>query len=152
MTESNSVTGYKWAARPTVYRGVRMRSRLEAQFAQVLDKAQFEWEYEPECYADQTGQYLPDFKVSATPGQGVLPTPWFVEVKPFDVDLIVDGFDRMHIIRASHGDKAILTVCSLVPRFNEWKMMLSCPPIPLSALNGDVWDCAICRRDELLGH
>lgn len=32
-------------ARPTIYRGIQMRSRLEAAFAQVLDESSVEWVY-----------------------------------------------------------------------------------------------------------
>lgn len=52
-------------ARPTVYNGIKMRSRHEAGFAAWLDRVGFEWVYEPECIAHPTlGQYLPDFLLS----------------------------------------------------------------------------------------
>jgi len=51
--------------RPTVYNGVKMRSRLEAGFAQWLDQLGHGWKYEPECVAHPTlGQYLPDFVIT----------------------------------------------------------------------------------------
>lgn len=50
-------------ARPTTYKGVKMRSRLEAGYAQWLDRWDFTWEYEPECFASERWQYLPDFLV-----------------------------------------------------------------------------------------
>lgn len=79
----------QWKARPTTYNGVKMRSRLEARFAAWMDSQSWEWVYEPECFASDQGQYLPDFEVLA-------PTPqvwmddgikdWggrlFIEVKP----------------------------------------------------------------------
>jgi len=45
-----------WAAgsrqpRITVYRGIEMRSRLEALAAAYLDRHGFAWEYEPICFA-----------------------------------------------------------------------------------------------------
>src|SRR3712207_2492916 len=50
-------------ARRTMYRGIPMKSRLEARAAQWLDSAPgVRWQYEPVAYADQTGQYLPDFE------------------------------------------------------------------------------------------
>jgi hypothetical protein len=52
-------------ARPTIYKGIQMRSRLEAAYAQHLDADNYPWEYEPECFADETGQYLPDFRIGA---------------------------------------------------------------------------------------
>ena len=51
--------------RPTVYRGVQMRSRLEARYAAAMDYLGWEWIYEPGAFASQDGQYLPDFKVNS---------------------------------------------------------------------------------------
>lgn len=61
-------------ARPTMYRGTKMRSRLEADFAErFLDRHNpGEWLYEPMCFAGQGGQYLPDFVVNGV----------YIEVKP----------------------------------------------------------------------
>jgi len=56
---------------PTVYRGVRFRSRLEATWAAFFDLVGWEWRYEP---IDLAG-YIPDF-VLYRPG------PILVEVKP----------------------------------------------------------------------
>jgi hypothetical protein len=55
------------SARPTTYRGVAMRSQLEARWAGVLDAAGIEWEYEPHVVnlgrsrGKWVGGYLPDF-------------------------------------------------------------------------------------------
>lgn len=49
-------------ARPTLYRGIRMRSRLEADYAAHLDANGEKWTYEPECFASAEGQWLPDFE------------------------------------------------------------------------------------------
>jgi hypothetical protein len=90
-------------ARPTIYNGIQMRSRLEARVAGQLDGyGSLDWTYEPMAYADRRGQYLPDFKVKA---------PWFehdvfVEVKPTE-EAATDVVRRMEIIRSS-------TVCDLV--------------------------------------
>jgi hypothetical protein len=70
-------------ARPTLYKGIQMRSRLEADYAAALDAQGHRWEYEPECFASSEGQWLPDF--------GIAPfieldereaPPLFAEVKP----------------------------------------------------------------------
>jgi len=71
-------------ARPTTYKGVDMRSRLEAGFAQWLDGMRWTWAYEPECFASENGQWLPDFRVdipcvSADVGSG---QTVYIEVKP----------------------------------------------------------------------
>ena len=43
---------------PTTYRGVAMRSRLEARWASMFDALPWHWEYEPDL---QVGFVLPDF-------------------------------------------------------------------------------------------
>lgn len=65
-------------ARPTTYKGIQMRSRLEARFAQALDEASATWAYEPQAFADETGQYLPDFQVTGIVGAPAI----YIEVKP----------------------------------------------------------------------
>jgi hypothetical protein len=71
-------------SRPTLYRGVRMRSRLEADYARHLDRQCIEWEYEPKCFAGPDGQWLPDFRQGAATG----PTS-YTEIKPADDELPV---------------------------------------------------------------
>lgn len=48
-------------ARPTTYKGIQMRSRLEADYAASLDHQGYRWAYEPQCFASDAGQWLPDF-------------------------------------------------------------------------------------------
>jgi hypothetical protein len=86
-------------ARPTIYKGIRMRSRLEASYAQYLDSHGVPWEYEPMAFASELGQYLPDFaKWPDDPNRRM-----FVEVKPSA--LVVDEvLERMHIILASEPE------------------------------------------------
>ena len=67
--------------RPTIYKGIKMRSRLEARFAAGLDLIGADWEYEPHCFASEHGQYLPDFKVAGPWAD------WYIEVKPNVPDL-----------------------------------------------------------------
>lgn len=52
-------------ARPTVYRGIQMRSRLEAKAARAFDRVGAWWLYEPLCYANARTEYLPDFVVDS---------------------------------------------------------------------------------------
>lgn len=60
MPDNGNVSALR--ARPTMYNGVQMRSRLEARFAQLLDSVGLPWVYEPMCFAGPEGQYLPDFR------------------------------------------------------------------------------------------
>ena len=69
--------------RPTTYKGIKMRSRLEAGFAQWCDGEYppIPWEYEPACFAGDDGrQYLPDFKIRMELVGEV--RSFYVEVKP----------------------------------------------------------------------
>lgn len=68
--------------RPTIYRGIRMRSRLEADFAAALDRHDQLWEYEPDCFAGDQGQWLPDFGCRRSVDD---PLALFIEVKPAGV-------------------------------------------------------------------
>jgi hypothetical protein len=70
-------------ARPTVYNGIKMRSRLEAGFAAWLDQNQFDWEYEPCAFASEDGQYLPDFRLNNVFATwSPKPVTFYVEIKP----------------------------------------------------------------------
>lgn len=90
------------APRPTVYKGILMRSRLEASFAAYLDTFNdMPWQYEPRAYAGTGGQYLPDFVVDS----GKL--PMFFEVKP-TVDRVQAAGDRMRIIWESEPTAYLL--------------------------------------------
>lgn len=73
-------------ARPTVYNGIQMRSRLEAGFAVWLDRWKVEWTYEPRAFADATGQHLPDFTLEDVRVLGAV-EPLYIEVKPGSFDV-----------------------------------------------------------------
>lgn len=51
----------EFRSRPTLYRGIQMRSRIEARWAVIFDFFSLRWEYEPEHYSLPVGNYLPDF-------------------------------------------------------------------------------------------
>lgn len=52
-------TGYR--GKGTWYKGIRMRSGLEAEFARQLDEAELEWQYEPRRFRLSWCTYTPDF-------------------------------------------------------------------------------------------
>lgn len=62
---------------PTIYRGVKYRSRLEARWAVFFDSLGIEHLFEYEGYRLPSGYYLPDFYL---PG---ICYGTFVEIKPF---------------------------------------------------------------------
>lgn len=76
----------KFTARPTVYKGIQMRSRLEAGFAAWLDGEGIDWEYEPSAFGSERGQYLPDFELLSVLVKKYFPGRQdrrvFVEIKP----------------------------------------------------------------------
>lgn len=79
-------------ARPTVYKGIQMRSRLEADYASALDRDGETWAYEPACFAGPDGQWLPDFRIGH---DGIC-----VEVKPahlitWDTDSWLEVYERV---------------------------------------------------------
>ena len=78
---------YDIKAIPTVYAGVRFRSRLEARWAAFFDLAGIKWDYEP---FDLDG-WAPDFMLRTDIGHIL------VEVKPVDTDdyrETGDAFDK----------------------------------------------------------
>lgn len=100
-------------ARPTVYKGIRMRSRLEANFAGALDVfkqrhleagERYEWAYEPECFADETRQYLPDFRVTTDKGTV------YYELKGYLEDS-TEVRHLMEVIWLSEPDAALVLMC-----------------------------------------
>ena len=59
--------------KPTIYKGITFRSRLEARWAAMFDILGWAWEYEPES----DGFYIPDFLLHGSAGRQI-----YVEVKP----------------------------------------------------------------------
>lgn len=89
-------------ARPTLYKGIQMRSRLEAGYAMWLDEMGFTWSYEPHCFASRSGQYLPDFRLEDVQF-GRRRWVVYVETKPTAV-ACVDQRPRMRIIHDAVGE------------------------------------------------
>lgn len=104
-----STTTSSFQPRPTVYKGVQMRSRLEAGFAQWLDRSGWPgWKYEPQAFGSEAGQYLPDFWLPRfyTEGRGIGPA--YVEVKPHCPAATGELADRMAIVWASEPDAVLI--------------------------------------------
>jgi hypothetical protein len=85
-------------ARPTTYNGIAMRSRLEARFAAWLDQKGLIWDYEPRCFANQSGQYLPDFEVYLPSGRTV-----YFEVRPDEAGVERAKVQQMIILSSEPG-------------------------------------------------
>lgn len=94
-------------ARPTTYRGIQMRSRLEARFAAGLDSLGARWVYEPRAFADGHAQYLPDFQIGGHT---------FIEVKP-TVEHAIDALGKGDVIFASVPDAVFAVACADLRNF-----------------------------------
>lgn len=126
-------------ARPTTYKGVKMRSRLEARFAAWLDQWGWEWRYEPQCFAGDGGQYLPDFW-AAIP---LFPSGAYVEVKPMVADH-TEALRRMHVILESEPNASLVVYSA---NNDDWQWKARCTPDVLT--KGDKVSCRCKRHREL---
>jgi hypothetical protein len=72
---------YTIKAHPTLYRGVRFRSRLEARWACFFDLIHWEWEYEPIDIKGWTPDFRVEFPCQHSECQGF--HTLLVEVKPY---------------------------------------------------------------------
>lgn len=102
---------YTIAAHPTMYRGIRFRSRLEATWAAFFDLLGWRWEYEP---FDLNG-WVPDFLIHGATRDAL------VEIKP------VSKSDDETITRItkSAGGAFNLLFCGIAPIYDaangqEW--------------------------------
>jgi hypothetical protein len=97
-------------ARPTIYNGIQMRSRLEARVAAMLDEFGVTWEYEPVAFASGRSQYLPDFRLPDPFGSGV---NVYIEVKPL-VDDVAGALQRMSVIAKSEPTAFLAASCEML--------------------------------------
>ncbi len=83
---------------PVTYRGIQMRSDLEAKHAGLLDMSGRTWRYEPERFYGKDDTYLPDFWVEMPDGGSC-----YLELKgaPPDVPAVKK---RMEIIWETQPD------------------------------------------------
>jgi hypothetical protein len=89
----------------TEYRGIKMRSRLEADFAHHLDSMEVPWRYEPTMFGPSGSGYLPDFEVS------LWDRPGYIEVKPLLRDVAL-AQDRMVVIWEAYPDAVLIVACA----------------------------------------
>jgi hypothetical protein len=139
---------------PTVYKGTRFRSRLEARWAASADLAGWEWVYEP---FDGAG-YVPDFCFTVADG------PLLVEVKPvaaieearihlpkilagigdlWDHDIIIAGISPLHVFYVDflNGPADYNTSVSVITKGRRCEHLDIHPEFWLT-------QCGICRYDR----
>lgn len=80
----------KIVAKPTLYSGIRFRSRLEARWAKFFDAIGREWVYEPQVPELAGMQYQPDFLTTKSYSDGLT----LIEVKPQ-----VDAAETVRLMR-----------------------------------------------------
>lgn len=90
-------------AKPITYRGIAMRSKLEAEFAWYLDECEFTWEYEPRIFGPVGEGYMPDFYIQENGDR------CYVEVKP-TLERANAAKDRMKVIWKSDPDAILIMV------------------------------------------
>ncbi len=83
---------------PTMYRGVMMRSRLEARWAAFFDSVEWPWAYEP----IDLDWYIPDFVLTFDAG------PIVVEVKPEIEIPALEGYAQRMTQSGWHGELLVL--------------------------------------------
>jgi hypothetical protein len=106
------MTGIK--AIETIYRGYRMRSRLEARWAVYFDAIGVEWEYEIEGFETEGGKYLPDFWLKTV-------DMWAeVKAKPFNPAEI----EKANSLVA--GSKRPLLMLVGTPAFKKYQISYMC--------------------------
>jgi len=82
-------------ARPTVYKGIQMRSRLEADYASALDRDGRQWDYETTCFAGPDGQWLPDFRLDDGGAYVELKPAYLIEWDTRELDDVYDRVDEI---------------------------------------------------------
>lgn len=92
---------YTIKAYPTVYKGMRYRSRLEAKWSAFFDVLGWQFQYEPE----DLGSWSPDFQLITAGGLH----PVFIEVKPISA-FDRPTADRMERAAAGRGQSNVLLV------------------------------------------
>src|SRR5690349_10167892 len=139
---------------PTTYRGVRMRSRLEARYAALFDSLSWPWTYEP---LDLAG-YIPDFLLHLERGDVLF------EVKGPDEEhevaklkIEASGWTGEAIVAGSNVEASrfgqIANIDDRLPGF-EWGtcqvfFCISCGK-PSLLNEDDSWRCRRCGEHE--GH
>lgn len=139
---------------PTVYKGIRMRSRLEARYAAFFDELNWPWEYEP---VDLDG-YIPDYIIGFEHGELLF------EVKGPDEELAgaelkleLSGWQGGAIIAAGQVDgPRIGRFLEYDPEVILWDVArlfycLSCGAVSVHAAAGN-WKCRSCGEGRSGGN
>jgi hypothetical protein len=126
---------------PTLYNGVRFRSRLEARWAVFFDAVKWPWTYEP---YDLNG-YIPDFVLDFDAGQ------LLAEVKPgLDFDALREAVPKLE--RSGWRGEAVILGADLIDGHLGLFGALESSPDGVSRAWGEAWAffCTSCGQVSLL--
>jgi len=112
---------------PTIYGGIKFRSRLEAAHAQWFDEHEMIWAYESEGFNLDGLWYLPDFWL---PEYNAI-----VEVK----GILDDSLEKVYALNRICQPRKIYVLVSMAPAGKNWFVVLQ-------EIN---WDGKIIRSDRL---
>lgn len=167
MNGSSVPPEFKNRGRQTLYKGIKMRSRLEARVAWFLDESEVDWQYEPMCFAGGGGQYLPDFKLTDgvfLRGHGVSSLyqgSVYLEVKPVRPmgKAWKDVSSRMKIIWESEPKAALLLMweaeaCLWLPEMEDGLAVEvgrchECLGFTILALGDAGTPCCLCAGEPI---
>ncbi len=132
--------------RQTTYKGMKMRSRLEAAAAALFDRYGLNWEYEPMCFASLAGQYLPDFRVTGLVDccdddrcHTEAPS-MYVEVKPYNL-VTEEVLHRSEIIWESEPGARLMVM-------DPHQGCVSVAPFHMGSTDPDhPWECATLQAE-----
>jgi hypothetical protein len=137
---------------PTLYNGVKFRSRLEARYAAFFDELDWRWKYE----ALELDSYLPDFLILFEK------RPLLFEVKGFDEELRaaqlkieMSGWDGDSLIACGDVDGQTIGHVNIAhPELRTWEeadvfFCINCGRVAVAA-GGGSWRCRHCGARE--GH
>lgn len=104
-------------AKPTIYKNILFRSRLEAKWAIFFDEMGIAWQYEPGTYMVPINgyfiKYCPDFALLNVKTQQEISQPLYVEVK--GVDHYCEIYEKERKIIESFGSSNSLIVLGSFP-------------------------------------
>jgi len=82
---------------PTIYNGVKYRSRTEARWALFMEKLGLTFDYEPDGFELPSGRrYLPDFYIHDF--------KTYLEVKPNSMDIVKEEYSKFEEFAKAHQD------------------------------------------------
>jgi hypothetical protein len=125
---------------PTVYSGIKFRSKLEARVAQFFDRAQIKWVYEAEGYDIDGTWYLPDFWLPDLRA--------FVEVK----GLIDDSVNKILALASAVPDDTtvFMATAEQIARWESGDVKLSKASRWDSFYDWQLASCPVCKRNVLI--